>query len=131
MMSFLKSFVNRIAPVLFSMCLAIGVAASASPALASSVSVEMGQGGMLAYSPAEVTISPGDTVHFDVGLAAPHNVVFDPDNSAGDVSSLSHNALEMSGGFDVNFPADAATGEYTYYCEPHRGAGMVGKIVVQ
>lgn len=130
-MSVLKSLLDRIAPVFFSMCLAVGVVASASPALANTVSVEMGEGGMLAYSPAEVTVSPGDTVHFNVGLAAPHNVVFDPSNSAGDVSSLSHSALEMSGGFDVNFPADAATGEYTYYCEPHRGAGMVGKIVVQ
>ncbi|WP_110986426.1 plastocyanin [Acaryochloris thomasi] len=130
-MSFLKSLVHRIAPVLFSMCLTLGVIASASPALANTVSVEMGQGGMLAYSPAEVTISPGDTVHFDVGLAGPHNVVFDSANSAGEASSLSHNALEMSGGFDVSFPADATAGEYAYYCEPHRGAGMVGKIVVQ
>jgi plastocyanin len=130
-MSFLKSFVHRMAPVLFSMCLAIGVMVSALPALANTVSVEMGKGGMLTYSPAEVTISPGDTVHFDVGLVAPHNVVFDPANSAGDVSSLSHSALEMSGGFDVSFPDDAAKGAYSYYCEPHRGAGMVGKIVVQ
>lgn len=22
-------------------------------------------------------------------------------------------------------------GEYSYYCEPHQGAGMVGKVVVQ
>lgn len=24
-----------------------------------------------------------------------------------------------------------AAGEYGYYCEPHQGAGMVGKIIVQ
>lgn len=24
-----------------------------------------------------------------------------------------------------------AAGEYKYYCEPHQGAGMVGKIIVQ
>ena len=22
-------------------------------------------------------------------------------------------------------------GEYSYYCEPHQGAGMAGKIIVQ
>jgi plastocyanin len=130
-MSVFKSLAHRIAPVLFSMCLAVGVMVAALPAHASTVSVTMGEGGMLSYSPAEVSIAPGDTVHFDVGLAAPHNVVFDAANSAGDVSSLSHSALEMSGGFDVSFPSDAAKGTYSYYCEPHRGAGMVGKIVVQ
>ncbi|MGB7413167.1 MAG: plastocyanin [Thermosynechococcaceae cyanobacterium] len=130
-MSIFKTLAHRIAPVLFSMCLALGVMVSALPAHASTVSIAMGEGGMLSFSPAEVSVTPGDTVHFDVGAAAPHNVVFDAANAAGDVSALSHNALEMSGGFDVSFPANAAKGEYPYYCEPHRGAGMVGKIVVQ
>ncbi len=130
-MSFLRSLRRRIAPVLFSMCLAVVVVISSSPAQASTVSVVMGEGGMLTYSPAEVTIAAGDTVHFEVGLAGPHNVVFDPANSAGDVSAISHNGLEMSGGFDVKFPSDAAKGDYSFYCEPHRGAGMVGKVVVQ
>ena len=130
-MSFLRSLVKRITPVLVSVLLLVGVATVSSPALANTVSVAMGEGGMLAYSPSEVTISPGDTVHFDVIAIGPHNVVFDPANSAGDVSSLSHPALEMSGGFDVTFPEDATPGTYSYYCDPHRGAGMVGKITVQ
>jgi len=25
----------------------------------------------------------------------------------------------------------ATAGEYGYYCEPHQGAGMVGKVIVQ
>ena len=130
-MSFLRTVVKRFAPVLISVFLFVGMMVAASPAFANTVSVAMGEGGILAYAPAEVTISPGDTVHFEVSAIGPHNVVFDPGASAGDVSSLSHPGLEMSGSFDVTFPADATPGTYTYYCEPHRGAGMVGKVVVQ
>ena len=129
-MSILRSLSQRITLVLLSVFLFVGVVTSASPALAATVSVGMGEGGLLTYKPAEVTISPGDTVHFDVVGAGPHNVVFDPANSAGDVSALSHSNLEMSGGFDVTFPSDATPGTYTYYCEPHRGAGMTGKVIV-
>jgi plastocyanin len=31
----------------------------------------------------------------------------------------------------TTFPEDTPAGEYTYYCEPHRGAGMIGKITVE
>ncbi|WP_299488562.1 plastocyanin/azurin family copper-binding protein, partial [Acaryochloris sp. IP29b_bin.137] len=48
-----------------------------------------------------------------------------------EVFDLSHPAFAMSGGFDVAFPTDAAPGTYSYYCEPHRGAGMTGTITVQ
>nr|WP_299413130.1 plastocyanin [Acaryochloris sp. IP29b_bin.148] len=109
-----------------------GLLPGSSTALAATATVQMGSAaGMLVFEPAEITIAPGDTVHYEVAGVPPHNVVFDPGNSAGDVSSLSHSAFTMSGGFDVAFPADAAPGNYSYYCEPHRGAGMVGKITVQ
>ncbi|MEM9504819.1 MAG: plastocyanin/azurin family copper-binding protein, partial [Cyanobacteria bacterium P01_E01_bin.43] len=29
------------------------------------------------------------------------------------------------------FSADMPSGDYTYYCAPHRGAGMVGTITVE
>ena len=129
-MSLLRSVVKRLAVALLVAVMATGVIGSTAPALAGTVSVVMGKTG-LDFSPTTVTISPGDTVHFEVGMLDPHNVVFDAANSSGDVSSLSHPALAMSGGFDVEFPADAASGTYNYYCEPHRGAPMAGKIVVQ
>jgi plastocyanin len=67
----------------------------------------------------------------------PHNVVFDaaknPAKDATLAKSLSHKNLMMSAGQKetTTFPADAPAGDYTFYCEPHRGAGMVGTITVQ
>jgi plastocyanin len=93
--------------------------------------------GQLAFEPKKLTIKPGDTVEWVNNKVPPHNVVFDaalnPSKSGDLAKSLSHKNLLMSPGQTQKtvFPADAPTGEYTFYCEPHRGAGMVGKIVVE
>ncbi|WGV25613.1 plastocyanin [Halotia branconii] len=93
--------------------------------------------GMLAFEPAKLTIKPGDTIEWVNNKVPPHNVVFDaaknPSKSADLAKSLSHKQLLMSPGQTqtTTFPADAPAGEYTFYCEPHRGAGMVGKITVE
>ncbi len=92
--------------------------------------------GLLVFEPAKLTIKPGDTVVFLNNKVPPHNVVFDaalnPAKSADLAKSLSHKQLLMSPSQNVTttFPADAPAGDYTFYCEPHRGAGMVGKITV-
>lgn len=99
---------------------------SVNSASANTVEVKMGaDSGALAFQPKEVTISPGDTVKWVNNKLAPHNVVFE-----GEASSKSHKGLLFAPGesFDATF--DEA-GEYTYYCEPHRGAGMVGKVIVK
>ncbi|WP_263970912.1 plastocyanin [Leptolyngbya sp. NIES-2104] len=108
---------------------------AAAPASADTVNVKMGGAKGLVFEPAVVTVKPGDTIHFDVGQLPPHNVIFDaakvPGKNADLAASLSHKALEgAKKSFDVAIPADAPAGEYTYYCLPHRGAGMVGKVVV-
>ncbi|HIK03407.1 MAG TPA: plastocyanin [Trichormus sp. M33_DOE_039] len=93
--------------------------------------------GMLAFEPAKLTIKAGDTVEWLNNKVPPHNVVFDaalnPAKSADLAKGLSHKSLMMSPGQKETtvFPADAPAGEYTFYCEPHRGAGMVGKIIVE
>jgi len=115
-----------------SVLLAMGGFWPGSTALAATTTIQMGSSaGMLVFEPAEVTIAPGDTVHYEIAGVPPHNVVFDPSNSAGDVSSLSHQSFAMSGGFDVTFPTDVTPGDYSFYCEPHRGAGMAGKVTVK
>lgn len=92
--------------------------------------------GLLAFEPKTLTIQPGDTVEWVNNKVPPHNVVFDPaKNPAKDsalAKSLSQKKLLMNPGQKVSttFPADAPAGDYTFYCEPHRGAGMVGKITV-
>lgn len=109
---------------------------SAAPASADTVTIVMGGKKGLVFEPAVATVKPGDTVHFDVGQLPPHNVIFDaakvPGGDAELAASLSHKGLEGAGkSFDIAIPANAPAGEYTYFCLPHRGAGMVGKLVVQ
>jgi|TARA_B100000035_G_C20828955_1_gene477780 plastocyanin len=87
------------------------------------VDVQMGYEGNLVFEPSEVTISAGESVHFVNNMLPPHNVIVEgrPD--------LAHESLAMLPGeeFDVTFP-DA--GDYTYWCAPHKGAGMIGTIHV-
>ncbi|MCX7593569.1 MAG: plastocyanin [Fischerella sp.] len=94
--------------------------------------------GALAFEPSKLTIKPGDTIKWVNNKVPPHNVVFDaalnPAKSAELAKSLSHKQpMMMNPGQteETTFPADAPKGEYTFYCEPHRGAGMVGKIIVE
>ena len=100
--------------------------------------VKMGSDtGQLKYVPEKLTIHPGDTVEFVMNKLAPHNVVFDsngvPSAAKALASDLSKNKLLSGAGqtHTVTFPEDAPKGEYSYYCQPHRGAGMNGKIIVE
>jgi plastocyanin len=93
--------------------------------------------GQLAFEPKKITVKAGDTIEWVNNKVPPHNVVFDaalnPSKSADLAKSLSHKNLLMNPGQKqtTTFAADAPAGEYTFYCEPHRGAGMVGKVVVE
>lgn len=115
---------------LSSLLLAVVMMFSAvNPAQADTVEVKMGaDSGMLAFQPAKVTIKAGDTVKWVNNKLAPHNVVFD--SSVKDADKLNHKGLAFSAGesFEITF---TEPGEYPYYCEPHRGAGMAGTITVQ
>ena len=96
-----------------------------NPAAAETVEVKMGSdNGMLKFVPETVTIKEGDTVKWENNKMAPHNVVFE------NASEKSHKNLVFSpgDGYESTFNE---SGEYSYYCEPHRGAGMIGKVVVQ
>lgn len=93
--------------------------------------------GMLAFEPKKLSVKPGDTIEWVNNKVPPHNVVFDaaknPAKSGDLAKSLSHKQLLMNPGQKqtTTIPADAPAGDYTFYCEPHRGAGMVGTITVQ
>ncbi|WP_346016749.1 plastocyanin [Chroococcidiopsis sp. CCMEE 29] len=108
------------------------------PAAAETYKVKLGSDkGMLVFDPPKLTVKPGDTVEWVNNKVPPHNVVFDtaniPTKSADLAKSLSHKQLLMTPGQEVKttFPEDTPAGTYTYYCEPHRGAGMIGKITVE
>ncbi|HCQ20606.1 MAG: plastocyanin [Aphanizomenon sp.] len=93
--------------------------------------------GLLQFQPKKITVKAGDTIEWKNNKVPPHNVVFDakknPTKNAALAKSLSHKKLLMSPGQKVTtvIPADATPGSYTFYCEPHRGAGMVGQIIVE
>ncbi len=98
---------------------------TAFPAQAAILEVKLGtDGGMLAFEPSSLTIARGDTVRFVNNRLAPHNAVFDGHEE------LSHTALVFAEGesWEETF---AEPGTFTYWCEPHRGAGMVGRVIVQ
>ncbi|MGF1542514.1 MAG: plastocyanin [Pleurocapsa sp.] len=96
-----------------------------NPAAAETYEIKMGSdNGMLKFVPETLTIKSGDTVKWVNNKMSPHNVVFD------DSGLKSHKQLVFSPGesYETTFKE---SGEYAYYCEPHRGAGMVGKVVVE
>jgi len=103
----------------------------APPAAAETHTVKMGTDtGQLKFVPDTITIKSGDTVKWVNNKLAPHNAVFDTKDAG--LKKLSHKELLFSPGqeFESTF-SDVPAGEYSYYCEPHRGAGMAGKVVVQ
>jgi plastocyanin len=108
-----------------------------SPAAAETYTVKMGaDNGMLKFDPPTLAIQQGDTVKFVNNKLPPHNIIFDdktiPGGSKELSTKLSHDQLMFSPGesYEVTF-SDVPSGDYTYYCAPHRGAGMVGKVTVQ
>ncbi|MBE9146785.1 plastocyanin [Planktothrix mougeotii] len=107
----------------------------ASSASAETYSVKMGaDSGLLQFVPSKLTVKPGDTIKFVNNKLPPHNMVFDKGKSpdAGVAEKLSHKKSLFSPGesFEIAFTDDMPAGVYSYYCEPHRGAGMTGQIVL-
>lgn len=112
----------------------VSVAAVSQPAYAAETkSVLMGSdSGQLVFVPAKTTICSGDTVKWTNNKGGPHNVVFDEDAIPSGVDqesiSMDDQLGEEGDTFSMKF---STTGTYEYYCEPHRGAGMNGVLVVQ
>ncbi|EFJ52163.1 hypothetical protein VOLCADRAFT_79339 [Volvox carteri f. nagariensis] len=124
----LKAAVSRVASVAGVSIASLAVALSANAA-----TVKLGaDSGALAFEPATLTIKAGETVDFVNNAGFPHNVVFDEDAVPAGVNAdaISRDDLLNAPGEKYSVKLDTP-GEYGYYCEPHQGAGMVGKIIVQ
>ncbi|PMB18829.1 plastocyanin [Fischerella thermalis CCMEE 5205] len=136
-MKLIATGLRRFGLAVLTILLVVGSFAVFTPsAAADTYTVKLGSDkGMLAFEPAKLTVKPGDTIKWVNNKVPPHNVVFDPaqSKSADLAKSLTHKQLLMSPGqeYETTIPADAPKGEYTFYCEPHRGAGMVGKLTVE
>lgn len=130
-----NDFCNRRAAMARAAGLAAGVAASvvAQPAFAAETKeVKMGSdSGQLVFVPASLKICKGDTVKWINNKGGPHNVVFDEDAIPGGVDqekiSMDEQLGEEGDTFSMSFDTP---GDYEYYCEPHRGAGMNAKLTV-
>merc|ERR1712072_801446 len=86
--------------------------------------------GELIYDPEEVTIEDGDTVTWTNVDGIPHDVVFETVPEGVDPQALSHPELFSTIGQNVS-TTFTTPGTYTYYCTPHKYAGMVGTITVE
>lgn len=138
-MKLIAATLRRLGLAVLTIVLVAGSFAVFAPsAAADTYQVKLGSDkGMLQFQPAKLTVKPGDTIEWVNNKVPPHNVVFDaaqnPSKSADLAKGLSHKQLLMTPGQSVKttIPADAPAGEYSFYCEPHRGAGMIGKITVE
>jgi plastocyanin len=133
-LNLLRYFMKLIALVSRSLSLALCMMAlvissffiSVAPAAAGTATVKMGtDNGLLAFEPSTITIKAGDTVKWVNNKLPPHNIVFE-----GAAASKSHQQLMFSPGESYEATFDSP-GTYSYYCAPHRGAGMAGKVVVE
>ena len=122
----ISSFAKKLGLVVASLLFVVGsFFMSVSPAAADTVTVKMGSdNGQLVFEPKVVTIKVGDTVKWVNNKAFPHNIMFDGHEE------LSHKKLAQKPKAELESTFNEA-GEFAYYCSPHRGAGMQGKVVVQ
>ncbi|XP_073119154.1 plastocyanin-like [Henckelia pumila] len=117
----------------------VGVAATVASAILASnaLAVEIklgGDDGSLAFVPANIEVASGEKLTFTNNAGFPHNVLFDEDEvpSGVDVSKISmseENLLNAKG--EVYEVTLVEKGTYSFYCAPHQGAGMVGKVTVK
>lgn len=116
----------------------VAVAATAASALLASnaMAIEIllgGNDGSLAFVPNDFSVASGEKIVFKNNAGFPHNVVFDEDEipsgvDAGKISMSEEDLLNAPGQvYEVQL---TEKGSYSFYCSPHQGAGMVGKVTV-
>jgi plastocyanin len=115
---------------------ALGVSA-AVPALAKAKTVEVliKHTPSMSFSPATVTINPGDTVNWTNPYPIGHTVTFDPAQAqtasnvvlpAG-VAPFGSDNLDADGTYSHTF---TEKGSYQYVCKYHEEMGMIAKVIV-
>ncbi|KAK7283767.1 hypothetical protein RIF29_13513 [Crotalaria pallida] len=113
------------------------VATAASAVLAgNALAIEIllgGDDGSLNYVPSEFSVAPGEKIVFKNNAGFPHNVVFDEDEipSGVDASKISMAEEDLLNGPGETYTVTLSEkGSYSFYCSPHQGAGMKGKVTV-
>ncbi|CAN6582433.1 unnamed protein product [Malus baccata var. baccata] len=116
----------------------VAVAATAASAILASnamaIEVLLGSDdGGLAFVPNSFSIAPGEKIVFKNNAGFPHNILFDEDEvpsgvDAGKISMSEEDLLNAPG--ETYAVTLTEKGSYSFYCSPHQGAGMVGKVTV-
>ncbi|MFC4405813.1 plastocyanin/azurin family copper-binding protein [Haloarchaeobius iranensis] len=88
--------------------------------------VVVGPGGSLSFSPATIAVPAGTAVTFEWDSGG-HTVT--PESQPDGAEWVGVPSTE-SAGFVHEFTFGVA-GTYRYYCDPHRGAGMTGQVIVE
>ena len=104
----------------------------ASNALAIDVLLGSSDGGLV-FEPSSFSISSGDKIVFKNNAGFPHNVVFDGDEIPPGVDAAKISMPEedlLNGPGETYAVTLVEKGTYSFYCSPHQGAGMVGKVTV-
>lgn len=90
------------------------------------ISIAVGPDGSLEFDPEAVKIS-SDTTAIWTWNSDGHNVV--PESQPDGANWKGHEPLEDSG-FTYEHTFNT-TGTYQYYCQPHKAAGMTGRLIVE
>ena len=104
---------------------AAATSAAGTAAAQEGATVTVGPGGNLVFEPETVNVEPGATVTWEWD-SDNHNIV--PESQPDGAEWEGHEPLENEGfTYEHTFETE---GTYSYYCQPHRSAGMVGEVVV-
>ena len=132
-MNFILSLSKRVVlGISVALIIASSFLSNAAPAEAATYKVKMGSDSFqLAFEPRKLKAAPGDTIEFINNKMAPHNIVF-KDEPFKSLAMKSNKLLYQAGeNYAITIPSDTPAGKYTFYCTPHQGAGMKGKLVVE
>lgn len=94
---------------------------------ATTKTVKVGPNNQNVFDPAEVYVSPGDTVKWVWEGSTGHNVhaTSVPDEAGWDAQTEI-----VSAPHEYSHTFEGPTGEYSYVCDPHKSLGMKGKVIV-
>ncbi|MCO5593169.1 hypothetical protein L7F22_047175 [Adiantum nelumboides] len=112
--------------------LAVTLAAPLDAEIASAATIKMrADEGSLVFVPSSISIPAGEKVIFLNNKGFPHNIIFEKNGvpEGVQVELISHDDYMNDQGqqFVVTLKEK---GTYTFFCEPHRAAGMFGEITV-
>ncbi len=85
------------------------------------------------FEPAEIMVSPGDTIRFEQTGQMPHNVEFKdvPEGSDLGTAAMGPFLTTLGQTYDLVVDTRFVEGTYDFVCTPHQTMGMTGTITVQ